>query len=219
MNTLTKTRNSGRPPVNLPILFITRICILSIFIFANITRLFGQVNELEFNGPSNLSSFEEEKFKALVLKKVHLLTNYISIIADKDQENTKRQDAIDSAINFFIDKDRIVQVSSKTSKTKNIPVRTYFQRLYSIEAGKVKITFYEVARITEFTEGKDGSLHGVAQIFQLFESFDGEGRLKYTDRTIKNVRVVMRFNEKFTGQKMEKIMEVKLGDINVEETI
>ncbi len=218
MNASTLNKTLSRPSVNLYILLIKGISIMLIFI--NSTKLFGQVNELKFNGPSNLTSLEEEKFKGLVLKKVHLLTNYISTIGDKDQESAKRQDAIDSAIKFFIDEDRIVQVSSKTRKvTRNIPVRTYFQRLYGIEASRVKITFYEVARITEFTAGKDGNLYGVAQIFQLFESFDGEGRLKYTDKTIKNVQVVITLKEKFTGQKMEKIMEVKLGDINVEETI
>ena len=218
MNVSTPNRTLSRHSVNLYILLIKGISIMLIFI--NTTRLFSQVNELKFNGPSSLTTLEEEKFKGLVLKKVHLLTNYISTIGDKDQESAKRQDAIDSAIKFFIDEDRIVQVSSNTRKnTRNIPVRTYFQRLYGIEASKVKITFYEVARITEFTEGKDGNLYGVAQIFQLFESFDGEGRLKYTDRTIKNVQVVIKLKEKFTGQKMEKVMEVKLGDINVEETI
>ena len=169
---------------------------------------------------TNLSDKDLGAFKEKVLKKVNLLTVYISNIANKKADDQLRRDNITQAVNLFQDKNKTyVEVSSKNSSTiRKYSINQYFRRLYAVDAGQVKITFYEVAHLSDFRQAPDGKYYGTAHIYQLYEKYDYEGALVYTDKTIKKIDVTIDNLVKRVGDQEASVWDVKLGNIKVEET-
>jgi hypothetical protein len=169
---------------------------------------------------NNLSDKDLDAFKDKVLKKVNLLTVYISNIANKKADDQLRRDNITQAVNLFQDKNNTyVEVSSKTSNTvRKYSINQYFRRLYAVDAGQVKITFYEVAHLSDFRQAPDGKYYGTAHIYQLYEKYDYEGALVYTDRTVKKIDVTIDNLVKRVGDQEVSVWDVKLGNIKVQET-
>lgn len=152
------------------------------------------------------------------------LQTYISRIADKDEVEQRRRDAIEQAVELFASLDsNIVQVSSATRHTVNdILVRRYFHRLYAIEAAKVDITFYDVARLDSLRRGEDGKYYGTAYIYQLTEIYFKEKNSPnpdYIDKTIKKIQVILEPDDYWLRNEKGPKFTAKLGDIKVEETI
>lgn len=197
------------------------LCILSLgFISPSVGQNLG-MNKLHVEKKANnLSDKDLDAFKDKVLKKVNLLTVYISNIANKKADDQLRRDNITQAVNLFQDKNNTyVEVSSKTSSTvRKYSINQYFRRLYAVDAGQVKITFYEVAHLSDFHQAPDGKYYGTAHIYQLYEKYDYEGSLVYTDRTIKKIDVTIDNLVKKVGDQEISVWDVKLGNIKVEET-
>lgn len=168
----------------------------------------------------NLSDRDLEAFKGKVLKKVNLLTLYISNIANKQIDNQLRRDNIKQAINLFQDgNSNYVEVSSKYSDVvRKYSINQYLRRLYATKAAQVKITFYEVTHLSNFRQGPDGKYYGTAHIYQLYEKFNQEGALTYTDKTVKKINVTIDNLTKRIGDEEISVWDVKLGNIKVEET-
>jgi hypothetical protein len=169
---------------------------------------------------SSLSDADLEAFKEKVLKKVNLLTLYISNIANKQLDSELRRDNITQAVNLFQDKNaNYVEVSSKNAaEVRKYSVNQYFRRLYATDAGQVRITFYEVAHLSDFRQGPDGKYYGTAHIYQLYEKFNQEGALVYSDRTVKKVEITIDQQAKRVGDQEITVWDVRLGNIKVQET-
>ena len=169
--------------------------------------------------PLVLSDEDLANMKKVVLKKVTELTKYISTIGNKEKDDDLRTDAIDQAIDLFLDEERIVQVSStKRKDTKSFPVRKYFNRLMQLPYYKVKISFYEVVHVSDLEKMPDGTYVGTAYMSQSFEAYN-EGNIKvYSDKTVKKVRVVVRELVHLVGDEEVKTIAVMLGNIEVQET-
>lgn len=158
-------------------------------------------------------------FKQGILEKVTELTNHIAVIADKKKDLVLRNEAVTAAKKLFLSDEKIVEISSlNTTVTKKIPVRQYFSRLLNLPYYKVRITFYEIAHVSQLEKAPDGKLYGTAYIFQKFEGYDNENNLVYTDRTIKKVEVVVDQLTKSIGDQTVYIPIIRLGNINVDET-
>jgi hypothetical protein len=163
-------------------------------------------------------------FKKVINTMVRDLQTYISRIADKDEQEQRRRDAIDQAVELFVSQDsNIVQVSSVTRKTvKDILVRRYFHRLYAIEASRVDITFYDVARLDSLRRGEDGKYYGTAYIYQLTEIYFQEKNAltpDYVDKTIKKIQIVLEPDDYWLRNERGPKFTAKLGDIKVDETV
>ncbi len=215
---LATLTSSNRTMKNRTILLIT------LFALSLSGKAFAQpssINKLHVEKrANNLSDKDLEAFKGKVLKKVNLLTLYLSNIANKEIDNQLRRDNITQAVNLFQDKNgNYVEVSSKSSSVvRKYSVNQYFRRLYATDAGQVKITFYEVTHLSEFRQGPDGKYYGTAHIYQLYEKYNHEGALVYTDKTVKKVNVTIDNLVKRVGDQEINVWDVKLGNIKVEET-
>lgn len=160
-----------------------------------------------------------EELKQSILSKVRTLTTYISLIADKDQDNDLRLDAKELAVGLFESPDKIVEVSSLTrSAPFEVPVSNYFHRLYTYNYHQVRITYFEVSHVSQLEPGVDGSLYGTATIYQLFEAFDREGNRVYADKTTKLISIRVDEIERITETGNETYLDIKLGNIKVYET-
>jgi len=166
-----------------------------------------------------LSNVQAEAFKERILEVVFELTDKISIIGDKEYENAFRREAIEEAVKLFVSDTMEVQVSSaNNSNIRIFPIRPYFEHLYALPYYKVKIQFYEIAQVSDLEKAPDGTWVGTAYIYQLFKSYDGEGRLIYKDKTIKRVGISVKESIKKIGDQVISFPEVKLGNIKVVQT-
>ena len=166
-----------------------------------------------------LSPGQVEALKEKILEKVNLLTNYLAIIADKRRDMELRNQAVGQAVNLFLDENQIVEVSSVTrTDVQQIPVRLYFRRLQTLPYHEVRVTFYEVATLSALERRPDGRWSATATIFQRFEGYGGDGELKYKDRTVKVIEVIIEQEVVRIGSRTHYIPAVRLGNIRVKET-
>lgn len=185
---------------------------------------FTQTEPIKNAALPTLDDKEKLVFKKVINTMVKDLQTYISRIADKDEVEQRRRDAIEQAVELFASSDsNYVQVSSATRNTvTDILVRRYFHRLYAIEAARVNITFYDVARLDSLRKGDDGKYYGTAYIYQLTEIYFKEKTSPspdYIDKTIKKIQVVLEPDDYWLRNEKGPKFTAKLGDIKVEETI
>jgi hypothetical protein len=173
----------------------------------------GQISGEELK----LTDEQKKDFTDKALRKTKALSNYISIIADKSKEETQRSRAVDMAVKLFMSENSTVEISSLGKQTKRLKIRAYLNRLKLLPYYKVKISWFDIFFATNFTKRPDGKYEAIATIFQKFEGSNNDG-FKYIDITKKNIQIIIEQVEIKTGDKSEKVWEVFLGDIKVEET-
>lgn len=174
--------------------------------------------EEEVPKDQELSGEELEKYSTKILEKVNLLTNCISIVADKDRKEDQRTANINTACKLFLNEKKIVEVSNLKKGSNTLAIRKYLLRLKGANAFKVKIEFYEVANIGPLKKGNDGRYYTTAQIFQAYTSLDKEGKVLYSDKTVKSIEIICEMVEQKVGDQIEKMLSVMLGNITVNET-
>lgn len=166
-----------------------------------------------------LSAAQLEAFRDEANKKTNALSNYISIIGDKSINQDIRLKSIDLAVKLFVDKDRIVQVSSKNSdKIKTYKIGEYLNRLRVLPYKKVEIRWFDISYVSDYKYGTDGKYYAVATIFQKFRGYDAEGKLLYEDITQKDIEIVMEKQTKKVGDIEKSEWNVLLNQISVIET-
>ena len=167
---------------------------------------------------ANLSVAELTDFKDKALRKTKALSNYISTVADKSKDETQRNKAIDLAVKLFMGESNTVEVSSLNSKEpKRYKIRAYLNKLKMLPYIKAKIEWYDMFFASNFTKRPDGRYEAVATIYQRFTGITDEDE-KYMDITKKNIQIIIEQKEIKTGDIVEQVWEVFLGDIKVEET-
>jgi len=173
----------------------------------------GQISGEEIR----LNDEQKRDFSDKALRKTKALSNYISTIADKSKEETQKSRAIDLAVKLFMSENSAVEISSLNKQTKRLKIRAYLNKLKLLPYYKVKISWFDIFFASNFTKRPDGKYEAIATIFQKFEGSNNDG-IKYIDITKKNIQIIIEQVEIKTGDKAEKVWEVFLGDIKVEET-
>lgn len=157
-----------------------------------------------------------EEFSAKALDKVRSLGNYFQIISDKETPWQEANDAIDLALELFLNEESQVEVSSTSSPEKrSYPIRRYLERLKMLQYDQVEITWSEINYVSNLRKGSDGNYYGVISFLQKFTGYR-EGRPVYSDLTRKNIQVVLKgiSKETLSGTTVE-TWDVFLSDIGV----
>lgn len=169
---------------------------------------------------SDLSDIErQEEFTKKTEQRVKDLELNIKTIGDKEIDRSIRREAINSTVKYFIDEEKVFQVSSKTREgVREYQIRKYLNRLMVLPYERVEIEWFETQWVTKFRQAPDGKYYGVIRIFQVFKGYGVEGQLKYSDITTKDIEVEIDIIEMDLGERSREILSVKLGDIKVVET-
>ena len=142
--------------------------------------------------------------------------DYLNLICDKNLAPGTRKKFIDIAIKLFVSENNTVQVSSKSGRIEIIKIRTYFNRLIALPDKPFKITSYEIIFPKEFVKGEDGQYYSSSIFFLKFiESNKDYSISKITKKNVQLVIEKIKGNEGLTDKER---WQLKLGDINVEET-
>lgn len=163
---------------------------------------------------------DEDEFKRKAVAKVGRLTQYISLISDKETAINRADKAINEALILFVSDTCVVQVSS-IKKPKDKPreefIRRYLQNLKSLLYDKVEIEWADINYVSDLKKDPSGNYWGMVSFLQRFKGFR-DGKVAYSDRVTKNVKVWFKSYEKFTEGMAESLWDVLLSDIMVEQT-
>lgn len=186
-------------------------------------RVGAQEQELHFYGEPvdlTLTPAQKRTFVLSISQKIKDLENYITQISNKEIPLEDRLEMINSVVKLFAGENSIVQVANAlTGKVDQFTVRQYFNRLATLKASRVDITFYEAVRLEKVRRGTDGYYYGTATIFQDTKIYrDPEGMHVYQDKTVKQVAFKSKREDFRVGDQRREVMETLLENIKVKET-
>jgi hypothetical protein len=169
------------------------------------------VRDRELN-PQQLKSFEVQT-KDLV----ELFQRYLSVIADPEQPDPIRENAIENALKMFVDSAYIEVGSLRNTRfTRSFPLSVYLQRVKNLGKtyGRVQITSYGPVIVNGWEQVSGDRYRTTATFFQKFEGLRN-GRLVYADKTAKQVEVNLNFisNPYYLDQRWA----VLLGSVTIKE--
>ncbi len=192
-----------------------KLYILLVFCFLSTAVVKAQeVGEEDKLTPAQLEAFKKE-----ASKKINALSNYISIISDKSIDQPIRQKSIELAVKLFLDKNQLVQVSSKNRDAiRSFKIGEYLNRLRVLPYSRVEIEWYDITYVSDFRYGSDGKYYAVATVFQKFRGYSSEGQLIYEDITQKDIEITVGKQVKKVGDQEYKEWDVLLRQISVLET-
>ena len=168
---------------------------------------------------TNLTDEQIAGFKKQAVATVKELNDNIrTIIADRKIAPATSNKFIGMSVKLFVSENNTVQVSSKSGRVDTIKIRTYLNRLKALSYQSVDITFYDVYLSKNFVKGDDGRYYGTATIFQRFEGRNNNELGSYSDITKKSIQLVIEKIKGNEGLTDKERWQLKLGDINVEET-
>lgn len=172
---------------------------------------------------AQISALSETERKQLFTEKteerIRDLEINIQTISDKKINRDLRREAVNTTVNYFVDEDRVFQVSSLNQpEVKNFTVRKYLSRLLVLPYSRVKIEWFETRWVSKFRQSPDGQYFGTVRVFQVFKGYGAEGKLKYEDITSKDIEVAIKVTEMDQGRTSKEVLHVRLGDIRVVET-
>lgn len=206
--------------------------------------LFLLIINLSFNicaqSSSDLTVTEEEQtqVKARIIDKLEDFQFWLGEMADKKNSMQVRTSAHKSNILLFIGKcepytvtdfstgetQRKEAVQMETSSVSNgrerkrtQPMKQYFINILNNRAySNIKIEQSKAVRVDNIRKVGNGKYEAVAHIHQYFTGYGGErNRVIYSDNTEKAVRILIDYDEVVTSDGIDRIFDIKLGDMKV----
>ena len=162
---------------------------------------------------------DEAEFKRRALNKTRRLTQYITVISNKNTPSIEASKTITEAIVLFISDTCIVQVSNINSPNKIIekPIRTYLTHVKLLKYDKVEIEWADVNYVGEIRKGPDGNYYGYVTFLQRFKGIKDQ-QVVYEDQTTKKVEVIFKGYSKLADGVSVDLWDVLLSNIKVEQT-
>lgn len=161
---------------------------------------------------------QADPYKGLNVKiyeNTKVLESLLKTIANKSYDPKIRQDALDQAMELFIDDNVTIEViSTGMAKAKRYKIRDYLTRVYDYNYDNVKIEWKTISIIEDVKLKDDGFYYGKLRIYQVFE---GTGKREYKDVTEKDLEI--RLTKKFieTGnEKNPSYLELYFGNMVVQ---
>lgn len=165
-----------------------------------------------------LSDIDFEEFKDKAMQKIDDLGSFISIISNKSTFPDQANQAIDLAINLFVDENATVEVSTLGySESIRRKIRDYLTRLKLLKYDRVEVKWADLNYVSNFRKGPDGNYYGTVSLKQTFDGFM-DNQLVYSDVTEKQVEVVLKSMNKSVEGEAQLIWDVLLSDIGVLDT-
>ncbi|MDP4213182.1 MAG: hypothetical protein Q8926_11185 [Bacteroidota bacterium] len=170
------------------------------------------------NAAEDLEAVSFRDYEKKALQKTEDLSAYLKILCDKNTNWQEADKAIDQAVALFINEDATVQTSTigKEGKT-NYKIRDYLKRLKLIKYDKVQIEWTNIQYVSKLRKGIDGNYYGIISFEQVFKGYI-ENSLIYSDKTRKNVEVVLKAYNRNSNGKTQISWDVLLSDIGVRAT-
>jgi hypothetical protein len=162
-----------------------------------------------------LGNVRPEEFTEKATKKTVELTGYLAILCNKSASTEDLDKAVSQAMLLFINDSAVVEISSANRNTISTKlVKDYLHHLKLIQYDKIEVKWTHVQYVSDLKPGPDGRLYGTVSFEQEFKGYK-DGRLVYSDVTIKHATVILVTYQKVTEGTTQRLWDVRLGDIGV----
>jgi hypothetical protein len=159
-----------------------------------------------------------DEFSDKALQKIEDFTAFISIIASKETFPESANQAIDLALELFVDENVLVEVSTKGyNEVIKRKIRDYLNRLKLLKYDRVEIKWADINYVSNFRKGPDGNYYGSITVKQTFQGYK-DNQVVYSDVTQKDVEIVIKGMEKSIQGQKAMVWDVLLSDIGVLDT-
>ena len=177
------------------------------------------LSEVEAKSTLELDGIDYDLYSKKALKKTEDLGLYIGLITNKTTDMMDKKDAIDLAVQLFINEEAKVEVSSVTNSNekRQYPIRKYLDRIRLLQYDKVEVKWRNISYVSKLRKGVDGNYYGVITVQQVFRGYK-DGMIVYQDVTQKDLEVILTTYEKQVDGVTETKWDVFLSDIGVTET-
>ena len=173
-----------------------------------------------------ITAEEKQAIQREAEDKLYRLQDCFVMLVNRNFTTQQKQRERETTVqDLFINERANVGVSSVNSDViKNYLIGDYLlrlERMISAAYQKVEIVFSEIHKVSNFKLNPDGTWSATVTFSQQFRGFaDVDGKqLGYSDVTQKNVTVIIRRVELFTGDSTPEVYwEVLLSDIGVNQT-
>ena len=187
---------------------------------------------------SDLTEDEIKQVKLRIKDKLEDFQFFLGEMADKSNSQQVRTSAHKSNVLLFIGKcepytvtnistgetERKEAVQMETSSVSNgrerkrsQPMKQYFINIINNRAySNIKIEQSKSVLVDNIRKVANGKYEGVAHIHQYFTGYGGErNHVIYSDNTEKAVRILIDYDEVVTSEGIDRIFDIKLGDMKV----
>jgi hypothetical protein len=165
-----------------------------------------------------LTSDLKLSFEKKATEKTTQFSNYLKIICDKKAEDEVVNKAMDQAVLLFVNEDATIEVSSLNKVPVKHKIKRYLGLLKGLKYDKIELKWTNVQYVTDIKKGMDGNFYGTITFEQQFTGYK-DGRVVYSDITIKKSVVILKTYEKVVDGRAVTLWDVLLGDIGVEVTM
>lgn len=164
---------------------------------------------------SLLGNVSRKEFEAKAEKKTAQFTDYLKILCDKTASYEELNKAVNQAITLFVNEDAVVEISSNNRNSiLRLKIRDYLKKVKQIQYDKIEIKWTHVQYVSDLKPGPDGNFYGTVSFEQEFKGYR-DGRLVYSDITLKHANVVLKTYAKTYEGSTRRIWDVLLSDVGV----
>jgi len=162
-----------------------------------------------------LGTISRKEFEEKAEKKTAQFTDYLKVLCNKTAGYEELDKAVNQAVTLFVNEDAMVEVSSNNrNAVLRLKIRDYLKKVKQIQYDRVDVKWTHVQYVSDLKPGPDGNLYGTVSFEQEFRGYR-DGKLVYSDVTLKHANVVLKtYNKSYEGS-TRKIWDVLLSDIGV----
>jgi hypothetical protein len=162
-----------------------------------------------------LGGVTRKEFEQKAEQKTAQFTDYLKVLCDKTAGYEELDKAVAQALTLFVNEDAMVEVSSNNrNSVLRLRIRDYLRKVKQIQYDKIEVKWTHVQYVSDLKPGPDGNLYGTVSFEQEFRGYR-DGKLVYSDVTLKHANVVLKtYNKTYEGS-TRKIWDVLLSDIGV----
>lgn len=165
-----------------------------------------------------LGDVPRKEFEDKAAKKTAQFTDYLKILCDKTASYEQLDKAVNQAVTLFVNEEAMIEVSSNNrNSVLRLKIRDYLKKVKQIQYDRIEVRWTHVQYVNDLKLGPDGNLYGTVSFEQEFRGYR-DGKLVYSDVTLKHANVVLKTYEKTYEGSTRKVWDVLLSDVGVEAT-
>jgi len=162
-----------------------------------------------------LGTISRKEFEEKAEKKTAQFTDYLKVLCNKTAGYEELDKAVNQAVTLFVNEEAVVEVSSENrNAVLRLKIRDYLKKVKQIQYDRIDVKWTHVQYVSDLKPGPDGNLYGTVSFEQEFRGYR-DGKLVYSDVTLKHANVVLKtYNKSYEGS-TRRIWDVLLSDIGV----
>lgn len=165
-----------------------------------------------------LTPIQKSEFEQKAKEKTYRFSNYLKILCDRSNPTSELNNAIDLALELFINDSADVETSSLNREVvQHRKIKRYLNDLKIVKYDHIELEWSNVQYVSDLRRAPDGTYRGTVTFQQTFKGFK-DGALQYKDITTKTAEIILKTYKKVVEGTITTNWDILLGNIGVTET-